>query len=617
MIKITISLILGIVLAHSLNTSLSKIVCIATFTILVFVILYYIFRKKQCKSILFGTFSYLGMISLGLLTYAFHDQLNWSDHYTKIIHPNEINSIQIQVKERLKPGIYNDKYVVQVISVDRQECSGKLLLNIKRDSINNTLNVDDRFLIPSKLVTINKPLNPNQFNYNNYLKRQYIYHQLTVSNELLYPIQNNSRSMIAYASDLRHRINQQLESHKFNEQQMAIINALFLGQRQNLDRELYENYVKAGAIHILAISGLHVGIILILLNRILKPLEYLKNGRLIKAILIVILLWSFAIIAGLSASVTRAVAMFSIFSIAMHLKRPTNVYNTLAISIFFILLVKPMFLFDVGFQMSYVAVLAIVSIQPELYKFWTPNFKIVDHLWQILTVTLAAQIGVAPISLFYFHQFPGLFFASNMAIIPFLGFILGFGLITIGLAIFDILPQHIASSFAFMIDIMNSIVEWISSKEQFVIKNISFELPELMSAYFLLILVFSLVKFPSYKRIRRFLVSLIVIQLLFFTTKLIEPKDSFIIFHKSRKTLIGQHRHNKLTIWHNLDAIQIEKSKEIQDYCISNYISLVDYHSLQNVYRTQASLLMVIDSLSVYKVSRFKPHYILLRNSPK
>lgn len=113
----------------------------------------------------------------------------------------------------------------------------------------------------------------------------------------------------------------------------------------------------------------------------------------------------FAVIAGLSPSVTRAVAMFSIISIAMHLKRPTNIYNTLVISAFVILLFKPTFLFEVGFQMSYLAVLGIVSVQPIIYKLWKPKYLVTDKLWQIFTVTLAAQAGVVPISLFYFHQF--------------------------------------------------------------------------------------------------------------------------------------------------------------------------------------------------------------------
>src|SRR5690606_23990920 len=126
---------------------------------------------------------------------------------------------------------------------------------------------------------------------------------------------------------------------------------------------------------------------------VFKPLESLKRGKTIKIILIVIVLWGFAIVAGLSASVTRAVTMFSIVAIGMNLKRPSNIFNTLAISMFFLLLFKPLFLFDVGFQMSYLAVIAIVVFQPFLVKLWSPKFWPIKKLWQIFTVTMAAQLG--------------------------------------------------------------------------------------------------------------------------------------------------------------------------------------------------------------------------------
>ena len=175
--------------------------------------------------------------------------------------------------------------------------------------------------------------------------------------------------------------------------------------------------------------------------------------------------------------------MFSIVAIALHWKRATNIYNTLAISIFILLLCKPLFLFDVGFQMSYLAVISIVSIQPLLYKVWQPKWKAIDYFWQILTVTIAAQFGVVPISLYYFHQFPSLFFISNLAIIPFLGLILGFGILVIILALLDSLPLFLANIYGSVIRLMNSIVGWVSNQELFVLKNISFDIQHVIGFY--------------------------------------------------------------------------------------------------------------------------------------
>src|SRR5690606_673345 len=138
---------------------------------------------------------------------------------------------------------------------------------------------------------------------------------------------------------------------------------------------------------------------------------------------------------------------------------------------------------DVGFQMSYLAVIAIVVFQPFLVKLWSPKFWPIKKLWQIFTVTMAAQLGVMPISLFYFHQFPGLFFVSNLVIIPFLGIILGMGILIIIMALLNILPFWLADLYGGMISLMNSFVRWVSLQEQFVFTDIPFSILQVLTSY--------------------------------------------------------------------------------------------------------------------------------------
>ncbi|MBC8883963.1 ComEC/Rec2 family competence protein [Flavobacterium piscinae] len=148
-----------------------------------------------------------------------------------------------------------------------------------------------------------------------------------------------------------------------------------------------DNYSKSGAIHILAISGLHIGILLYFFKALLKPIERIKYGRVITPFLLIVILWSFALLSGLSASVVRAVTMFTFVSIGMYMNRETNIYNTLGSSILILLLFKPNFIFDVGFQLSYCAVFSIVTIQPLFSKLWTPKNKIIGYFYDILTVS--------------------------------------------------------------------------------------------------------------------------------------------------------------------------------------------------------------------------------------
>ena len=344
--------------------------------------------------------------------------------------------------------------------------------NISKDSILNPLKVDELLYVKPEFVTINAPLNPHQFDYKFYLAKQGIHQQVFLEKEGFKSLGLDQFSFIGVAAKIRDKVQESLQKYYFKVDELAVINALLLGQRQEISKDLIEDYSKAGAIHILAVSGLHVGIILLILSSLLKPLERIKNGRVLKTILIVLLLWMFAFVAGLSASVVRAVAMFTFLAIGLSFKRKNVILFSLITSMFFLLLFKPMFLFDVGFQLSYLAVFGIIWIQPKLYKIYKPRFKLDDKIWQLFTVSVAAQLGVLPLSLYYFHQFPGLFLLSNLLIIPFLGAILIGGIIIIILALTDFLPQFLAEIYGYIISLMNNFVSWISKQEQFLFTDI-------------------------------------------------------------------------------------------------------------------------------------------------
>lgn len=619
LIKLTLCLILGILLSHYVVVTFIfsiyfSIICFGFLTLT-----YYSSRKHVFKTIWFGCSSYIMMLSLGILSYTINNEKNHSKHYTNIssIDCSASNTLTYKIRERLKPSSYHEKYIVDLISINDQLVMGNSLLNIEKDSIQTVNNVDDVLLSYSEFEILAIPLNPNQFNYKAYLEKQYIYHQISIHPKYILKLSSQRNSIFGYAEQLRQSINKKLNQYNFKSDELAVINALILGQRQDMDRTIYNDYVNAGAIHILAVSGLHVGIILLLLNVVLKPLEHLNYGKPIKVISILSLLWSFAIIAGLSASVTRAVTMFSIVAIAMNLKRPGNIYNTLAISVFILLLFKPMFLFDVGFQMSYLAVIAIVSIQPILYKLWSPKWKIINYFWQILTVTLAAQLGVVPVSLYYFHQFPGLFFISNLAIIPVLGLILGFGIFIIILAVLDLLPSMIANLYANIISTMNTIVSWVAKQEHFLFRDISFELSHVLASYLLIITLVFLYKKPNFKYLAFSLVSILIIQGVLIFTNYRKANNSFIIFHKSRYSMIGQKMHSELKVDDNLDSLTAESDKVITNFSVGNFITSTKRDTLKSVYQIQNISLLIIDSLGVYNVKSFQPNYVLLRNSPR
>ncbi|WP_299228412.1 ComEC/Rec2 family competence protein [uncultured Psychroserpens sp.] len=617
-IKLTICLITGILISHGFDLKIEIIFYIVAIALVLTILTYSLSKQRLNKTIWFGVMAYLLMSSIGLLIYSSHDQKMFKQHYSNadVLNKDQEDVLIFKIREHLKPTAFHNKYIIDIIKLNDKTVDGKMLLNVKKDNLKTTYNVDEILVVNTFIKPIKSPLNPNQFDYSSYLKKQYIYHQLFVGNNSILKINSNQTTIYGHADKLRKHINKKIDKYNFKPEVINIVNALILGQRQNMDKITYENYAKAGAIHILAVSGLHIGIILLLLNFIFKPLLYLKHGKAIRVILILILLWSFAVVAGLSASVTRAVTMFSIIALAMHLKRTANIYNTLAISIFILLLFKPMFLFDVGFQMSYLAVLSIVSIQPMIYKLWIPKWKIINYFWQIFTVTIAAQFGVVPVSLYYFHQFPGLFIISNMAIIPFLGIILGLGIIIIVLALCNLLPKSLASLYDNLISSMNSLVNWVSKQEPFLIKDVSFNLLHVILAYTIIIIIVLLIKKPNFKRVLLLCIGILLIQIGFIVNKIETSKNAFVIFHKSRHTIIAQKTNTHLKVWHNLNGSSV-KNTIVNNFKIGNFIKSIDQDSIRSVYQINSKNLLIVDSLDIYNIKGFKADYVLLRNSPR
>ena len=619
LIKLTIYLIIGILLGHYFEIDYRPILWVnCSFIILLGSYLFFI-RNSYKRPIQLGVLTFIMFLSLGVLTMTFHKQSNFKNHYTKLnISEGQEVSIMFRVREVLKPGNYYNKYVIDLIQINDAIVVGKTLLNIEKDSLLSKLHVDEVYTTITAFKTLIPPLNPHQFDYRSYLKKQHIYNQLFITQNALLQIKSKHITLFGYASKLRLKINSKLQKFDFKTDELAIINALLLGQRQDISETIFNSYTQAGAIHILAVSGLHVGILLILLNLLLKPLTYLKHGKLIKTLIIIILLWSFAIIAGLSASVVRAVCMFSIVAIGMHWHRPTNIYNTLIVSLFILLLFKPTFILDVGFQLSYLAVFAIVIIQPMVYNIWNPKNRVINFLWNIFTVTLATQFGVIPISLYYFHQFPGLFFISNLVIIPFLGILLGLGVLIILLALINLLPEFIASIYGTTIHFMNSFVQWISSQEDFIFKNIAFDIKSVLISYLLITLFIYTLKKKTYKSIIILLITIIATQGVFITNKRFPKISKFIVFHKSRYSMIGIQKQNNFMFHHNLSDSVFERDRTITNYVVGEHLKTVKTNeSLKSIYQFNNKTLLVIDSLGIYNAKTFKPDIILLQNSPK
>jgi competence protein ComEC len=560
--------------------------------------------------------SFFLFFMMGIASVFINDTTHYKNYYARYV--KDTSNVILKVKKVLKSSMYHHKYEVEVVQIDSVKTRGNVLLNLEKDSLSTLLKVDELLYIKPNFEAISKPLNPHQFDYKYYLAKQGVYQQVSVNKNQFKSLGIQQFSLGGISAEFRNRVQQSLQKHHFKDDELAVINALLLGQRQEISKELLTNYSKAGAIHILAVSGLHVGILLWILTWLLVPLERLKKGKMIKIVCIVLLLWMFAFIAGLTASVVRAVTMFTFLAVGLSFHRKNVILFSLISSMFFLLIFKPMFLFDVGFQLSYLAVFGIVFVQPKLFKLYEPKFWLDKKTWEITSVSVAAQVGVLPLSLYYFHQFPGLFMLSNLVIIPFLGAILVGGIIIIILALIGFLPQFLASTYGYIIAAMNTFVSWISNQEQFLLQEIPLSLLMLLAAYLVIVYCFRFLTSRSPVRLFYVLIGIVLVQSVYmFENHQKDTKKEFIVFHKSRNTIIGKRVGEQFIVHHDLDSLGILKSNAVISYKIGENVKRVIKNDVKNVYQIKNQIIVVVDSLGVYQIKHLKNPIVLLQQSPK
>ncbi len=579
-------------------------------------------NKIYKSSIGFSALVLLTFLFFGITLVQIHHPKNNSNHYTNLLaneYQNTPVTIHFSINERLKPTSYYDKYIITLRSIESKKVGGDLLLQIPRDSVSFKLLTGATYITHTPIHPIPKPLNPNQFDYANYLSKQYVFDKITLDFKQIIPTKRQQFSIHQLADLIRIDINQKLALYNFNQKQLSIINALLLGQRQDIENDTFSDYRNAGAIHILAVSGLHLGILLLILNLVLKPLDrFKKPGRIIKTILIIILLWCFACIASLSPSVLRAVTMFSFLSIGAHIRSKSSIYNSLIVSMFILLCFDPLLVFSLGFQLSYLAVFAIVWIQPNLVKLYRPRFYVDKLLWETFTVTITAQLGLLPLTLFYFHQFPLLFFVGNMIIIPVLGIILGLGILVIILAELNLLTSWIADTFGYSIDAMNFVVHWISKQEFFLLTDISFSWRMLIIGYLLILSFIFVIK--KQNAFRFFATSISLILLLFnliYEKRLNIHKEELLIFHNQRNTTFGILQNQSLKVYSKDSISEATKYYLFNGYLVENNAKFIPGKKLKNIYSYKSKKILVIDSIGIYHINELKPDIIVLTNSPK
>ncbi len=442
----TALLAFGIYAGYTLR---SGTVLFSAIAILLFILLVLINRKFSFKRVhLFGAGIHLLFFLIGMLAFNFHAT---EPHFFE----KGISLATVLEKPQEKGNSY--KSVVRIFAVRGNNTvlptNEKVLAYFEK-------NERAKKLVPGQVIgfpvipkIIKNYGNPFEFDYKKYLRQKKIYRQLYLpANEWKFMATVSSPTLKIKAELFREKLLEKYRHQKLGKREQEILSALTLGYKRDLDRKTKRLFSAAGTMHVLAVSGLHVGIVYFIIVFLFGFLRKQKTGRLFFVILTIVLLWVYAFITGLPPSVMRASTMFSLFVIGENISRKPNSYNSLAASAIFLLLLNPGNLFDVGFQLSYAAVFGILFLQPKLFLLFDTKNKIVKYCWALLTVSVAAQVTTLPITLFYFHQFPSYFWLANLVIIPAVTLLIILGIILLLVAKVPAIAGLVSTVIQFIIE---------------------------------------------------------------------------------------------------------------------------------------------------------------------
>lgn len=516
-IRIALSLIAGILLYFILGKDFRYSTEVFAFFVLVYIAAALFARKAKSASATnaAGMLGLLCFFSMGYLATQWHTASNNPQHLLHLPEPPAYYMGVVEDYILQKPGYQNTVLQVQQVQVNGkwQDADGKVQISVPHDTDRAyELTYGDVLLVKGAPQPVEAAGNPNQFDYRQYLANKGIYYRHYLQPSQFQKIATAPPNQFLAASiHLRRSLDKLLRERVEGRNEYAISSALILGVKDELDNAIRNAYINTGTMHVLAVSGLHVGLIYVALMWFLNLFGPMRRQRVLQAVLVLAFLWTYAFLTGLSPSVLRAVVMFSMVAIAAAIRRQTNIYNTISVAAAVLLLWNPYNLKEVGFQLSFLAVLGIVYLQPRFYKLLEIDNWLLDKVWAYFTVSVAAQIATLPIGLFYFHQFPVYFWFANLIVVPVATGALYTGLAAIALSWVPGLDWLLFKGHFLIIWGMNAFNLWVQDLPFALLNGIDITQ---LQAWLLYTLFFFLILFMALRKLRYFALATVVVAVL-------------------------------------------------------------------------------------------------------
>ena len=618
-IRLLFPFIMGIVLAefYSLENGLLYISITFSFVALLIYQLIPSLRKSYVYTFIFGIFIFVLCLSTGSM------RVNSSNESMLLSSFDSITAFKGTIKrspDEKNKSIACVLYIEQVLKNKIWEKdNAQVLLYLAKDSLSKSLNIGDEVLVSSKLERVRNNGNPNEFDYAKYLQHRYILYSTYVRGADWRLVEKNrTYSIKQFAAAWRQKLLNIYKKAGLKNESYEILSALTLGARDEVSEDVKSVWTAAGATHVLAVSGLHVGIIFGVMQFLLSFLSRSKLGRHIRAIILILCLWSYALLTGLSPSVMRAASMFSILAIGLMINRKGTIYNSLMISACALLLYDPFVLFDVGFQFSYLAVISIVFFQPKFENLLEVNYFVLRWAWKLFTVSLAAQVGTFPLSVYYFHQFPSYFFLSNFVIIPVAGLLIYGSALLLIFSEIDFISRWFAYCLQHFVEFIHGLIYQIQALPGALIERISFSSFQVILLYTLII---SLTLSFWWKRKTALFVSmsiLIVFQLINISDFYRSQESELIVFNANKQTVICIRDGQNMLVLSDTILNEKQKIRLVYPYAMAKGVKHYTYDILKaNEFREINDKRIAILGNSALKddIQNLKLDYLILRNN--
>ncbi len=453
---------------------------------------YFIANRKGMISSLFGIGMNLLFLGFGFITAQSNDAISKTDNFSKRIKPEkQFVCLEVDQLLKVKPGVSKYRVLVHAIREEGvwKNVSGKILLSVKDATSHSTLRPGTQCFVKLKFYKL-RTRDGNEFDYAGYMRSKGIEYQSWVQDSGLRTMASTT-SIVGYLASARESFIRQMKIGGLSGDELHVASALIFGADEEIGGDLFKAYSATGAVHILSVSGLHVGLVYLVIAWLLDKLFGKGKKQLLKSIILIIFLWLYGGITGLSPSVLRSVTMFSILALGQGIQRSGNPLNSLAVSCFILLLTEPSLVFDVGFQLSYLAVTGIILFYREIHALYEPSRWIFHSLWSVTAVSIAAQIGTLPVSLYYFHQFPLLFILTNIFVIPLAAAILYAGIVLMLAGWITLFNEWICYVLGWMCWLLNHSLEFLAKLPGHLVEGIYINLLTVFLLYLLTVLLAS------------------------------------------------------------------------------------------------------------------------------